>query len=169
VQPGGVSSAPDVSEVLDFSKHVNSYLNESVRSADAKANILLAVAFAFVAVLSNDFGSHRSSYSASPKLLLFVSALVGFLWAASCTIAALWPRLTKPARGYIFWENLAAWPDSDTLVSGLVLLSPSDLLSEFAKQNHTISRIATRKYRLLRLAFPGLIVGLLVGLMGLLS
>lgn len=78
----------------------------------------------------------------------------------------LWPGLPSRERGYAFWENLTAWPDPASLLSSFVSLAERELLAEIVQQNNIISCTASRKYRLLHLAFPGLVVGFFFGILG---
>lgn len=105
----------DQSESTEFLWNVHSYLNEYIRHADLKAELVIGWTSALIGVLAagDVYGriafTTKGAVNASGAGLLVAAFAVGFL-----TIA---PRLwTSQSPGYIFWRSIHAHKSKEALI-----------------------------------------------------
>jgi hypothetical protein len=157
------NGSPDMtaaSRRFDFVQHVHSYLSQSIATADAKANLLLVVAFGVAAVLATNYHDHHDVFAkAAGKRYALVAAVLALTWAVMWLLAAAWPRLGQPGRSHIYFEHLRQRETTDDMHRELSSLDDDALVRELTAHNLALADIAAKKFSATRLAVIGLAIG----------
>jgi hypothetical protein len=150
---------------FEFAQHTNTYLVQTITTADAKVNLLLVVAIGLMAVLSSQYSGASPSSARHWAVLL---ALLAFAFSVACLLAAAWPRLNHAPQGYLFFGHLKG-QTGEELYDALSSIDDDGLVRELALQNSALSLVAWRKFLAIRLAVAALAMGLVLAVVGLLA
>jgi len=169
--PGGRGSASADSR-LRFTEESHQYIRDHIRLADQKAAFFFTAATALLAFLYqnrvSNFWLHRPVMTWN---ILDVAAFLAMLCLAGAALLALYvlmPRLPGPRRGFIFWEAIAEYQTARQYSDELLVLSEATLAQEKAEHCHTLAGVCSEKFKVLRLAFYVLGVGLVCSIVVLL-
>ena len=132
-------------------------VREEIGRADNKASILLAGVTAFVGLVASSWlqGQSALSNASAARAALVAASLTATLVAGIALGSALFPRglsardATKGS--FYFYGDSIHWTE-DTLCEYLAQLSEEDRSKRTARQLLLSSRIARRKYLLIRFA-----------------
>lgn len=136
-------------EKVDFAKHHNSYLNEYIRFADAKALAIITINGLIIKILFNYLTNNLVETKYFFTLISCVLLLIAIFFAA----LVVYPRTSaKNSKGIIFWENVSL-KDKEEYLRELKQIEEEDLLEKVIEQNYYLSVTATKKYSVLRKGF----------------
>ncbi len=150
---------------MNFLWNVHKYVNDYIRFADTKANIILGFSVALLGVLKATGAAVQlrtppqtwTLYSWSS--FLAVALLVGAVCFAAISVV---PRLQNPSGlGYLFWDAIGQHQSGKEFWEGLQGLKGEDLAKELAYHLFVICGIATKKYNWLRLSTASAVGGAL--------
>ena len=113
-----------------------------------------------IPIITNDLKETSNFLCLLGCLLLLVGVIFSLL--------VLLPRTNdKPERGLIFWENVSVYV-RDEYINDLKSMKVNSLLEKMIEQNYFLSKVASKKYSVLRKAFlftsSGILILLLSGL-----
>lgn len=133
----------------DFAKQHNSYLNDYIKFADAKALAIITLNGLIIRILfdylTNNLGATKYFFTLISCVLLLVAIFFAVL--------VVYPRTSaKNAKGLIFWENVSSM-DKEEYLTELIQIKEEDLLEKVVEQNYFLSKTATMKYKVLRRGF----------------
>ncbi len=129
----------------EFSWNVHSYLNEYIRHADTKAELVIAWTSALVGALVAGKYQDKFDYSLSGIMSLagFLLLVSGFITAFQCVK----PRLKSlQIPGFIFWDSILAHKDRDTFLGEFANLSDESLGQHVSQHLFDLSNVAHAKY-----------------------
>lgn len=135
---------PQVVVPEGFGKDVNSYLNQYVAIADAKAVAFLAASLAAAAV------SFQSPASYDWIGCVTATGTSLFLIAATLSSVVLFPRLPSAGTGAIFWEDIRTYKSAEHYWESARELRVTDVEKQYASQNYHVSSVLHTKHVLLR-------------------
>lgn len=122
-----------------FGKGVNTYLNDYVRVADAKAAAFLAANFA-ATTLALRIGPTTTLPSVCRWLALAAFAI------STCFCAwTLYPRLPKGHMGVVFWEDIMCFNKKELYITELKGMDEEAVEVEYAAQNWFVSKVVHKK------------------------
>jgi hypothetical protein len=151
-----------------FLWHVHDYLGEYARFADTKAAFAGALAGALLGALYSAslftvlFSTGYRQWTLATWLGLFAGiALVGTI---VLTVATVYPHLrATPGQGFVFWRNIAAFKDNDTLRTSFDSQSARTLNEHLLNQNFAVAKhVCTPKYRKVSYGLVLLAIGALL-------
>lgn len=146
----------------NFGRCNNQYLLECIKLADAKASLLLVIEGGFLFKIADGWWEiarfiKTDTQPSIPLNFYVISlALATFLLLVSVVAALLviFPREgEKDKKGYIFWENVADFPNAKTYAAEVIDIPKEKLDLLVLEQNYHLSVTAKRKYKVLRRAF----------------
>ena len=145
----------------DVAFRINSYINEYIRFADAKAGIVVTFMSALLWALFDRYHETpcANAYTIAVSIVLALTAVV-------VALGVIWPYTPKPPKGYIFWESIYDHKEADIYAEAFAGLSPTQFLSALSVQNFFIAKVAVRKYKWFRAAFG---LGVLAAALGLVA
>lgn len=133
----------------DFAKHHNSYLNDYIKFADAKAVAIITINGLIIRVL---FDYLTNNLLATKYFFTLVSCIL-LLIAIFFAVLVVYPRTSaKNSKGLIFWENVSAMNKKEYLTE-VMQIKEEDLLEKVIEQNYFLSKTATLKYKVLKKGF----------------
>jgi hypothetical protein len=133
---------------LEFAWRVNSYINDYIRLADAKALGLLAAFGALTGVVIRNHGSHLSDVESVTYYASLFSSAVVMVFAGW----VVFPRLGGSGPGLIFWKHIRARSEPE-YTAAIADSSGDAMLADLTKHTHQIATVAEAKYSALRTAF----------------
>lgn len=135
----------------EFLWHVHSYMNEHIRHADLKAELVIGWTSALIGVLTA-----TRFYESFDRSLLGIASCAGFLALGVSFILAFWticPRLwTTQLPGFIFWRSILAHKDKTDFVTTLKQQPEDELESHVAGHLYDLSRVADAKFNFVGLS-----------------
>lgn len=139
-----------------FSLHVHSYVREYVRSADQKAAFFFAAATALLAFLHSQDGTARwlkdvRTWSLTDALAFL--AMLSLASSACVLLAVVVPRLKGSRRGILFFSAIAEYESAREYGSEVLHQSKYEIVSAELQHSYDLSKVCTRKYRVLRIGF----------------
>lgn len=133
----------------DFAKHHNSYLNDYIKFADAKALAIITINGLIIRILFN----YLSNNLVETKYFFTLISCILLLVAIFFAVLVVYPRTSaKNSKGIIFWDNVSSI-DKGEYVREVMNIKEEDLLERVIEQNYFLSRTATMKYKVLRKGF----------------
>jgi hypothetical protein len=136
-----------------FGKGVNSYLNEYVRVADAKAAAFLAATLT-VAGLTLRL-KPEGSLSQTARWLSLAALAYGMFECGR----VLFPRLPRGRMGLIFWEDIRVRTSASLYEEDLKGLDDAAVESEYAAQNWFVSKLLHTKFAAVQRSIIAFFVG----------
>ena len=136
------------------------HLNHYISLADNKASILLTAQFAFLGLDANAL----SNLAVDSQLVRWCSLLSGASGVVSIFLAGwvVYPRMPKPQKGLIFWENIIEYDSADNSQEEVNGLNDGDVRDRLAQENYHLAEVAHGKYSYLRWSLRGTAVMLLL-------
>lgn len=128
--------------LFGFSRAVNEYYNFYVGVADAKAG----AAGTTIGVLLVFLAAQRPSSGDVLAWCIFFLVVGACLASLISAGRVIYPRLTKGEYGLIFWEDVAAFDDSNSYAQHVLEASLEDIVGAYSKQNYYVARILAKKY-----------------------
>jgi len=123
------------------SKNINDYYNHYITVADAKAGVILTIAFV---LLDYSFGLDLEKITNKWAIYIPIVFLIGALVAALLTV---FPRTPKNnAKGYIFWEEVREHNNKDEYAESFSQLDDNEIEKQFAYQNYLVSNVIHSKH-----------------------
>lgn len=176
--PGVTSTTADAKESVlatpkvgseqfsSFISLVHSYLWSSVTFADQKAAFLFAIDSAFLGYLLSNGLLRKMTHVQTWQFLQWLSlvSLVSLGLSIGMAVYVVMPRLGGNRGGLIYFMAIASRRNREAYVAELLSSSDSSLSSALAEHSYEVARIATRKYRNLRLGVWVGIIGFASGL-----
>jgi len=138
------------SGITDFEQvHLISYM----QLADAKASVFLAIASGAVAYIAGHYGLGwlHGEHFLGHSLVLSLTTLV-LVVSAAFAIAVLVPRKSRQERGIFFYHDIAQIESPSHYAETLLKMSEEDLFRDKLAYCYALSKICTRKYRLLNIS-----------------
>lgn len=136
----------ETEERIEFLWNVHSYLNEYVRHADTKAELVIAWTSALLGLLVAG-GFHQKFEFTLPGSLCGI----GFVLLAAAFGAAFWvvrPRLkTSQMPGFIYWKSIVAHGRRESFAQSIAAQPAEGLAEHIAQHLFDLSQIADAKYR----------------------
>ena len=133
----------------DFAKHHNSYLNDYIKFADAKALAIITINGLIIRIL---FDYLTNNLVATKYFFTLISCIL-LVIAIFFAVLVVYPRTSaKNLKGLIFWENVSAM-DKEEYLTDVKHITEEDLLEKVIEQNYFLSKTATMKYNVLRRGF----------------
>jgi hypothetical protein len=130
---------------IEFLWRVNNYVNEYIRFADAKAQMVIGWTSALVGVLIASKLHHKINCS-----LLGMTCGIGLLLLTGSFISAVLATIPRngPIRssGVIYWKNINSFSTFDQYADHLRSMSEAELVDHTARQVFDISGIAEQKF-----------------------
>jgi hypothetical protein len=156
----------DLKEQASFVARVHDYLCDFIKFADQKGAFIFAGASGFLALVFNQGG--RAVWRvpiASWRLHEWLAGATIIVTVASATLAALAiaPRLKDGHRGLIYWNSISSFANWQEYRAALAKLDLRGTTDEMSHHCYELSRLAKRKYELLKWAMWAGITGLAVG------
>jgi hypothetical protein len=130
----------------EFAWNVHSYVNEYIRFADTKAELVIAW---ITAVLGALFAvKFHEKFGCS---LVGILRIAGFSLLVLGFVCAFWvirPRLkSTQIPGFIFWNSIRAHDSKDVFVDALQQQSSADLQRQVAGHLYDLSGVSQSKFR----------------------
>jgi hypothetical protein len=136
-------------EKVDFAKHHNSYLNDYIKFADAKALAIITINGLIIRILFN----YLTNNLVETKYFFTLISCILLLIAIFFAVLVVYPRTSaKNSKGLIFWENVSSM-DKEEYLTEVMQIKEEDLLEKVIEQNYFLSKTATMKYKVLRKGF----------------
>lgn len=133
----------------DFAKHHNSYLNDYIKFADAKALVIITINGLVIRILFD----YLTNNLVATKYFFTLISCVLLLSAIFFSVLVVYPRTSaKNSKGLIFWENVSSM-DKEEYLKEVKEIKEEDLLEKVIEQNYFLSKTATMKYKVLRIGF----------------
>lgn len=134
---------------VDFLWKTHSYLNECIRFADTKAELVIAWTSAMIGALLA--GGQHKQIECSLVGLSNVSGLLFLAVAFTCAFVAVFPRMrTSQPKGFIFSESILAHASGEDYFDAFRKLSANDdsksLIRPIAEHIYDLSGISRLKY-----------------------
>lgn len=141
---------------VEYLLKVNDYLNDSIRFADTKAEVLLTIVSLVggctAATAPTVLAAGRSSMVLLGAMLVLALMMgVSVLGAICATTVALGPRLEQSVRSLRSFP-VSARMDPKLYVQEVTSLDPTQMAHDVASHNASLSRIAQKKFDALALA-----------------
>lgn len=140
---------------LSFVDFHQGYVTEYIQLADTKAAWVFAVASGLIAYMfsnSNIQGAVQFQGWDWLTVLICVT-LVLLVSTAVLSFLVIVPRLSRSRDGIVFFASVATRASPDEFVREIAGMSESALIEARLRHGYDISKICTKKYRLLALAF----------------
>lgn len=125
---------------MSFGKDVNSYYNQYVTLADAKAGAFIAATLTVGAAVIKQ---HPTPISA---VLLRWAAIMVLGGALGACAHVIFPRLPSGRRGLVFWEDVRTFKDHEEYQRQVAGLEDGDIEMEYAAQNYFVADVVHRKH-----------------------
>lgn len=133
----------------DFVKHHNSYLNDYIKFADAKALAIITVNGLIISIIYK----YLSNNLVETKYFFVLTSCILLFFAIFFAVLVVYPRTSaKNSNGLIFWENVSSL-DKEKYMTEVLNTEEEGLLEKMIEQNYFLSKTATRKYKVLRKGF----------------
>ena len=135
----------------DFHKYVMDYLQSTIRLADTKASVIIAILGVAFPVFVNKW--QDISYIKDVGwywlcLFIMIAKTVTYVVSLCFSMAVFRPRLpTSLSKGFIFFMDILGHQDVNAYVEIAKRTSPDDLLESVLYQNWSLSKIVERKFR----------------------
>lgn len=151
-------SRPVSAEHLNHVKKINDVFYDQIKSADQKAAYIFTFMLAFLVTSAEGKGVFTwSRYVETDKLWVVLSALLAssMIFSIYCAILVVLPRRVESGTS-LFW---GAWSSQRALLVAATEAADMDyLFNQYLKNADAMARLAVDKYRMVRLAFRGLLV-----------
>jgi hypothetical protein len=136
---------------IDLAKFAAGAAAENIKIADTKATWMFgAIGVITGAFLGKIAKIDWSSVALGRSLVLLIASLLFIILAFKYTLFVLYPRLTKGnSSGLIYFEDIAL-QTADDYVKKYEVLTSVQLAENYYRQAHTLSSIASRKFKALR-------------------
>src|ERR1035438_4657900 len=157
-QPSGIqaearqtgSDDPAIGDLPSFLWNVHKYVNDYIRFADGKANIIFGFSVALLGGLKV-IGSLKQLtvllWSWIPSTVFSLVAVVLLIGAIAFAALSVIPRLQNPpGRGHIFWGAIREHRSADEFWNGLKSRTEDELAKELAGHLFVLSGVANKKY-----------------------
>lgn len=138
-----------------YGKGINDYYNHYITVADAKSGAILAANFILLGALIN------INICCCYSITYLLSSLTSIISIILC-VFVLYPRLTKPEKGLIFWENIKNYSSVNEYLNDVRQLDISKVEEEYAKQNWHVSKILSSKNKNIRHAIIFFVISLIL-------
>lgn len=146
----------------EFLWNTHSYVNEYIRFADTKAELVIGWTSALIGLLfATDFHHRLCQLNVASCIATFGLAVL--VLAFVCAFRTVIPRLkTTQKTGYIFWGNILAHKTKDEYVTKVTVLKPDEQNEQVAQHLHDLSNVCDGKFwwvnRSIYLAFGGSLI-----------
>lgn len=136
------------------------HLNHYIPLADNKASILLTAQFAFLGLGANAL----NNLTVESQLVWWCSLLSGVSGVISIFLSGwvVYPRMPKPQKGLIFWENIVEYGSADEFQEEVNALNDGDVRDRLIQENYHLAEVAHGKYSSLRWSLRGTALTLLL-------
>jgi len=135
----------------DLVKRTHTHLNTYITTADQKASILLTAQFAFLGFYGSGVSEIWKMATPEFKLLSGLTIASGLI-AAVLAGLVVYPRSPKGGEeGLVFWESIIRKTQSE-FEHDVSKLDDENALRELIEQNHSLAKVADKKYRFMRYA-----------------
>jgi len=130
-------------------KIIHSHHDTYITNADRRASILITGQLAFLGLFSNALGAALQA-GILPTTFLALTVLFG-LGAIASAGYIIYPLKSRPAKSYIFWENiLNSWVGPKDYSEDVLDLTTDGVRQELAEDIYQLSIVAQSKFRYLR-------------------
>ena len=135
-----------------FGKGVNSYLNDYVKVADAKATAFLAANLGAATL-----ALRIAPITCLPSACRWLS-LASFATSMCFSAWTVFPRLPKGHMGVVFWEDIQFFKSASLYEGELATMDDARVESEYAAQNWFVSAVVHWKFLAVRRAIVSFFV-----------
>lgn len=150
------SKKDDTLEKIDFAKFIIDHNNDLITLADTKAGFILASAGVIMGLL---FLMNKHGMTDFAKGGVIVTAiLLGITAVFSFTV--ILPRLTKKSQGLIFFQSVVKKTQDEYLID-FKKITKDEILTDYLKNIHNISKIQNKKFILLKVSLCFMIPALI--------
>jgi len=146
-------------EKYGFNKHIHSYLTGQLKLSDDKAKAVFAITAGILIYLFNkQIPVYQELYvfqfigEWGVRILMYLALLFLFI-STVISLKVIYPNLTGSKRGYIFFQSISMFPDSNEYSDAIQNLSDETLNEELIKHNYELARVVASKYNNLNRAF----------------
>lgn len=137
-----------------YANNQNVHLNNSIRFADTKAGVLVAVN-GLLAKFSFDKVAEQPFIIQLGLALGFIFLIIGM----ALSLFVVFPRKkNSDAKGIVYWENIIQMGE-DEYVDTIEGMEPGEIREKTLRNNYIQSKILTEKFDLLRHAFTNSLIG----------
>ena len=157
--PTNQKSTEQVHPPAGFGNSINTYLNQYVAIADAKAGAIIAANVVIITLLASlDVPSKVFG------IIIFIAVVLFSVSTVTSTLV-IYPRiLHNETPGVIFWEDIHTFKNFDEYFSKIQGFDLFQVEKEYAAQNYILSKILRIKHRFIRnsiiLSFVGVVLAL---------
>lgn len=136
-------------ERLAFLYHVHKDISEYIKFSDSKAGILLASSGVLLTLVLTWATEERVVFQ-GVQFSVFILCMILLSLSICLFFYSVYPR-TKPKRsgGLVFWESILEKQDAEYL-SAISVLNVDRILKEISLDIYNISKVAHRKYLIIK-------------------
>lgn len=133
----------------EFIKLHQSYLNEYIKFADAKALAIISInGF----ILNFNFSKHNIKFHNTEDIFNFV-AFILLIITIILAAFAVYPRTNnRSEKGIIFWDNINSMGEKE-FIDKVKFEKEEELLEMMIQQNYFLAKTASMKYSIIRKVF----------------
>lgn len=145
----------------EFAWNAHSYVNEYIRFADTKAQLVIGWVSAMVAALAA--AGYNRHFSWTFVGVISVTGISLLLCAFIFAFLTVFPRLsTERPRGFLFWRSISHFRCKEDFVAQVKTCTTEKLNDELYGHLFEVSRVCDAKYWWVRLSIAFAFVGSLV-------